>query len=420
MISPFFTDLFKRISNTMRLHRNLILAIIDGLHLTFNEDRYADKVIQILLKRDKRWGAKDRNFIADTFYEIVRFKRLYTEISNTNSPYSREDLWKIVGVWLTLRGIHIPTDWKQLEGTPTRKIKGKFDQLTKERKYKYAIPDWLDQLASQELGSQIWTKEIEALNKPTRVILRTNTLKISRSKLRIALDKEGIYTDILEDYPDALQLQKRQNLNHIECFKQGYFEIQDASSQLVAPFLEVKPKQRIVDTCAGAGGKTLHLSALMENKGQLIALDIFPEKLYELKRRVKRAGAFNIETRAIESSKVVKKLYGKADRVLIDAPCSGLGVLKRNPDTKWKLTPEKLEKVQQTQLEILKQYSRIVNPKGKMVYATCSILPSENQHQIKAFLESEQGKNFKLEKEQTIFAHKSNFDGFYMALLKKQ
>ena len=196
--------------------------------------------------------------------------------------------------------------------------------------------------------------------------------------------------------------------------------MQDASSQLVAKFLNVEPGMRVVDACAGAGGKALHIATLMENKGQVIALDIYENKLNELKRRAKRNGVFNVETRTIDSTKVIKKLYDKADRVLIDAPCSGLGVLRRNPDAKWKLQPEFIENIKKTQQEILQQYSRIVKSGGQMVYATCSILPSENQDQVKTFLASEDGKDFTFVKDEKLLSHKSGFDGFYMALLQKK
>jgi 16S rRNA (cytosine967-C5)-methyltransferase len=157
----------------------------------------------------------------------------------------------------------------------------------------------------------------------------------------------------------------------------------------------------------------------MENKGQIIALDIYENKLKELKRRAKRNGAHNIETRTIDSSKVIKKLIEKADKILIDAPCSGIGVLKRNPDSKWKLQPEFLEIIKDTQEEILDSYSRMVKPGGQMVYATCSILPSENELQVKGFLKREAGKDFKFVKEEKVFPSESGFDGFYMALLQK-
>ncbi len=404
----------------MRLYRNLVFATVDALSEIFNEGAYADKVIEKTLKRDKRWGARDRSFIAETTYDIVRWKRLYSEIAEVKAPYSRENLFRLFAVWATLRGIEIPSDWKQIEPVPTRRIKGKFDELSKIRKYRESVPDWLDEMGVKELGEEVWEKEIHALNQQAPVVLRANTLKTTREKLQQELQKEGIETTFLEGYPVALQLNERTNVFRTEAFKNGLFEVQDASSQMVAQFLEVQPGMRVVDTCAGAGGKSLHLAALMENKGQLIATDIYDNKLKELKRRARRAGAHNIEPRVIDSTKVVKKLYGSADRVLIDAPCSGLGVLSRNPDAKWKLQPEFIETIKMTQEEILKQYSKMVKDGGKLVYATCSVLPSENEEQVEKFLASEDGKNFSLKDQQKILSSETGFDGFYMALLEKK
>nr|WP_321247802.1 methyltransferase domain-containing protein [uncultured Psychroserpens sp.] len=403
----------------MRLHRNLCFAVIDGLTLILNEGKYADKVIQQLLKRDKRWGSRDRGFVAETTYDIVRWKRLYTEIADVKAPYDRENIWRIFAVWATLRGIKLP-DWSYFESTPLRKIKGRFDELSKTRKFKESIPDWLDELGVKELGESVWTKEIAALNEQADVVLRVNTLNTSKEKLQALLFDDGIETESIKGYASALKLTERANVFQTESFKKGYFEVQDASSQLVAEFLDVKPGMRVVDTCAGAGGKALHLASLMENKGQIIALDIYAHKLNELKRRAKRDGAWNIETRPIESTKVVKKLYDKADRVLIDAPCSGLGVLRRNPDAKWKLQPEFIENIKATQQDILQQYSRIVKAGGKLVYATCSILPSENKEQVDIFLTSDLGKDFTFVKDKSILSHISGYDGFYMALLEKK
>ena len=401
----------------MRLHRNLVFASIDALNEIFNEKKYADKVLQSTLKRDKRWGARDRSFIAQVVYDIVRWKRLYAEIAEVREPFDRQKLFRLFAVWATLRGLALP-DWKQLEDTPTRRIKGRFDELSKIRKIRESIPDWLDELGQKELGTK-WDAEIAALNQEADVILRVNTLKTDLDKLQATLFDQNIETEKLKGYPLALKLKERSNVFQSDLFKEGWFEVQDASSQLVADFLDVKPGMRVIDACAGAGGKTLHLASLMGNKGQLIALDIFANKLNELKRRAKRAGAFNIETRPIDSTKVIKKLHEKADRVLIDAPCSGLGVLKRNPDAKWKLQPEFMDNIQKTQAEILESYSKMVKPGGKMVYATCSILPSENEKQIQNFLNSEAGKNFVLTKEKNILPSRSGFDGFYMALLEK-
>lgn len=401
----------------MRLHRNLVFSVIDGLNLIFNEGAYADKVVEKLLKRDARWGSRDRKFVAETTYEIVRWKRLYAEVADIKENYSRENLWRIFAVWATLRGIELP-DWNQLAGTPTRRIKGRFDELSKIRKIKESIPDWLDELGVEELGEDVWTKEINALNKQADVILRTNTLRTTKEKLQALLATFDNETEEIKGHPVALRLKERANIFRNEAFKNGFFEVQDANSQLVSEFLDVKPGMKVVDACAGAGGKSLHLAALMENKGNLISLDIYEGKLRELKRRARRNGAHNIETRVITSTKVIKKLYDKADRVLIDAPCSGLGVLRRNPDAKWKIQPEFLEKVKNTQQDILQRYSRMVKSGGKLVYATCSILPSENQEQVEKFLASNE--DFTLVEDKKLLASESGFDGFYMALLERK
>ncbi|MGB0891241.1 MAG: RsmB/NOP family class I SAM-dependent RNA methyltransferase [Flavobacteriaceae bacterium] len=403
----------------MRLHRNLTYAVIDSLRDIFNEGEYANKAVEKALKRDKRWGSRDRKFVAETIYDITRWKRLYGEIANVKVPYSRPDLWRLFSVWCVLRGIPLP-DWNQIEPTPTRRIKGKFDELSKIRKFRESIPDWIDEVALEELGEKVWDKEMSALNKQAEVILRTNTLRTSKESLQKQLRTENIITETLPKHPDALKLVERANVFKTKAFKDGLFEVQDASSQLVAAYLDVKPGMKVVDTCAGAGGKTLHLSALMQNKGQIVAMDIYESKLRKLKIRARRNGAHNIDLKVLDSTKPVKKLHNKADRVLIDAPCSGLGVLRRNPDSKWKLQPEFLDNIRNTQQEVLQSYSKMVKSGGKMVYATCSVLPSENQQQVEFFLNSDAGKDFTFISDEKILAHTSGYDGFYMALLEKK
>lgn len=402
----------------MRLHRNLVFTVIDSLIMIFNEGEYADKVVSKALKKDARWGSKDRKFVAETIYEIVRWKRLYAEIAEVKEPFTRDDMWRIFAVWAVLRGIDLP-DWKYFEDTPVRRIKGKFDELSKIRKIRESIPDWIDELGVKELGEEVWTKEIAAQNKQADVILRVNTLKTDKRKLRAVLMDQDIETYFDDRYPDALILKERANVFMTPQFKEGWFEVQDASSQKVAPLLDVQPGMRVVDACAGAGGKTLHIAALMQNKGQIIAMDLYESKQKQLKLRAKRNGAFNIEYRIIDSTKVIKKLHDKADRVLIDAPCSGLGVLKRNPDSKWKLQPEFVEEIKKTQEKVLASYSKMVKVGGKLVYATCSVLPSENEKQVEKFLASDFGKNFKFIKDEKVLAHQSGFDGFYMCLMER-
>ena len=403
----------------MRLHKNLVYTVIDSIRDIFNDGVYADKAVEKALKRDKRWGSRDRKFVAETIYDIVRWKRLYAEIANVKEPFDRPNIWRLFSVWCVLKGIPLP-EWNQIEPTPTRRIKGRFDTLIKIRKFKESIPDWIDNIGVEELGEELWSKEINALNKKAEVILRTNTLLITKEELKKQLRIENIQTEFIPRHPDALKLKERANVFKTEAFKKGFFEVQDASSQLVASYLDVKPGMKVIDTCAGAGGKSLHLASLMQNKGQIIALDIYQSKLKKLKVRARRNKIHNIDTRVIDSSKPIKKLYNKADRVLIDAPCSGLGVLRRNPDSKWKLAPEFLKNIKETQQNILQQYSKMLKKGGKLVYATCSILPSENQLQIEKFLTSEEGKDFTLVKQNKVLAHTSGFDGFYMAQLEKK
>jgi 16S rRNA (cytosine967-C5)-methyltransferase len=220
------------------------------------------------------------------------------------------------------------------------------------------------------------------------------------------------------DAPDALILKKRTNLFNSPLFAQGYFEVQDVASQLVAPFMQVMPGMRVIDACAGAGGKTLHIASLMQNKGKIIALDSEAWKLDELSKRARRAGVDCIETRPLTDAKILKRLANTADRLLLDVPCSGLGVLRRNPDAKWKMTPEFIARIRETQLTILQEYTVMLKPGGKLVYATCSILPSEDEDQVRNFLS--RNTEYTLEEEHRTWPSDDK-DGFYMArLLKKQ
>ena len=163
----------------MRLHRNLTFAVIDSIRDIFNEGVYADKAVEKALQIDKRWGARDRKFVAETIYDIVRWNRLYAEIAEVKVPYDRDNIWRLFTVWCVLRGIPLP-DWNQIGDVPIRRIKGRFDELSRIRKYRESIPDWLDELGMQELGEELWTKEIAALNQQADVVLRTNTLNTTK------------------------------------------------------------------------------------------------------------------------------------------------------------------------------------------------------------------------------------------------
>ncbi|TNE58313.1 MAG: RsmB/NOP family class I SAM-dependent RNA methyltransferase [Bacteroidetes bacterium] len=403
------------------LHPLLARAVVQALRAVFVEQRYADKVIEYTLRQNPKAGARDRSFIAETTYEVVRHFRLYATVLG-RTPETDLDFWQIVGIHLILQpsaltGATLPA-WQEFSDLNPERIREKATQFQKERKYRESIPDWLDAIGSAELGSG-WDKTLAWLNRPADVVLRTNRLKTDRNNLQKALAAEGIETSLLGD-EDALVLTRRKNVFRTKAFKAGLFEVQDYSSQQVASFLNPQPGMRVIDACAGGGGKSLHLAALMEGRGQLIALDTLKWKLDELRQRARRAGISNIETRPIENSKVIKRLHNTADALLLDVPCSGLGVLRRNPDSKWKLQPAFIEQLRQTQQEILQSYSKMLKPGGYMVYATCSILPSENNQQIDAFLQSEAGQDFVFVRDRKILPQDEGYDGFYMALLQKK
>ena len=395
-------------------YKNLFIGITETLNNIFFNHKYADREIEKTLKSNPKWGSRDRGFIAETVYDTVRWKRMIE--ASMGKEVSPENLWEFVGTWFVLEEEKLPF-WDEFKKVNAKEILKRNHAATdKNFAIRESIPDWLNDLGKKELGKQ-WEKEIEAMNIPAPTVIRVNTLKNDRKSLKNDLRQERIDTEVLSKYPDALQLIEKNNIFRTDAFKNGLFEIQDAGSQLISPYLNVQPGMRVVDACAGAGGKTLHLSALMENKGQIYALDIHEWKLQELKKRAKRAGAQNIQTKIIDSTKVIKKLENTADRLLIDAPCSGLGVLSRNPDAKWKLSLEFIENVKKEQEKILNDYGKMVKSGGAMVYATCSVLPSENQEQVQKFLAHHP--EFKLIREKQLLPSQSGFDGFYMAYLEK-
>ena len=397
------------------IHRNLLIGIHDALEETFFQDKkYADKVLERLLKAHKKWGSADRQVVSEIFYDIVRWKkRLEYYMGEGTKP---SNIYNLILAYLLWKKVKYKK-FDEFDGIKTGGILSKLDKKTFPTKaIEHSVPDWLAGLFEKELGAK-WEKEMSALNEQAPVILRANSLKISAENLVGILKEEGVNSFVLRGYPDAVQLEEKKNVFLTSAFKEGFFEVQDASSQKIAELLDVKEGMRVVDACAGAGGKTLHIAALMKNKGQIIALDIYEWKLAELKRRAKRAGAFNIETRFIEDNKVIKRLHNTADRLLIDAPCSGLGVLKRNPDSKWKIDEDFINRIKNEQENILQNYSKILKKGGKMVYATCSILPSENGEQVRKFLA--ENTEYALVKEENIMPS-DGYDGFYMALIERK
>jgi len=395
----------------MKLHFHIIKKIAEALDLIIDQNKYADKVIEKLFKANRKLGSRDRKFIAETIYEIVRHFRFYQEVAGTKESYN------LIAVHLLKNEMDI----QELEDEFPLDIKS----LKMNLKKKYPIeviesfPDWLHQLG-QEQFAQEWPQIMSALNKPADVYLRTNTLKTDRETLIKELEKEEIISEKVFNLPDAIRLIERKNVFSTQAFKNGFFEVQDAASQFIAPLLEVSPGMRVVDACAGAGGKSLHIAALMKNKGKIISMDIHEWKLGELKKRAARNRVDIIETKLIDTTKVIKRLEGSFDRVLLDVPCSGLGVIRRNPDTKWKLSQHEIDSLVRLQQDIISDYSKLCKPKGMMIYATCSILHKENEDQVRWFLSTPDGQNWNLKKELRLWPHKDLYDGFYAAVLEKK
>jgi len=393
------------IKNLELVSNELFNAIRD----IFKNNVYATKAIKISLKANRSWDDTRRGFFSDTVYDITRYWRLLWYLTKKEPSFKYKDLEQILNAYLFYKGEKV---------NRSEELTDRLSSARKIRAIHESIPDWLDELCLKELGKK-WNNVLKALNQKPDLIIRVNSLKNTRDELIDILKNEGVQAEKIDYSPDVLIVKDRINIFRLKSFKEGLFEMQDAASQMISHFLDPKPGMLVVDACAGEGSKTLHLAALMKNRGRIIVMDIEEWKLIELKRRSKRAGAFNIETRPLTSSKSYKRLKGKVDKLLLDVPCSGLGTLKRNPDIKWKLALSDLDRLKKLQSEILNRYSNLLKIGGQAVYSACSILPSEGEGQIKAFLEK-QGNYFNLIKEKRYWPDVDNTDGFYMALIERK
>lgn len=400
-----------------KLYRNTAQGIITALSIVLTHQKRATHTLEKIIKVNPKWGARDRKIVRLATYEILRWKNYYAFlINNPEGKNSIENLWRFLGVWLTINKIELP-EWEEFSSIDTKVILLNLEQKPDVEVSK-SIPSWLTIRLKEELTEK-WDAELDALNIEAKLILRVNRLLISPKKLQEKLLLEyKVKTYPIKGYEDSLLLEHRENLRKNALYLKGYFEIQDANSQKIAPFTEVEQQMNVIDGCAGAGGKSLHLASLMRNKGKIIALDINQRKLKELSKRIKRNKAKIIEPAWTNNHK--HNLVNWADRVLIDAPCSGIGTLKRNPELKWQLTEAYLYKIISLQQELLIEQCKWVKTGGKLIYATCSIFPSENQKQIMWFLKQPEGSCFELEQEQTLYTHQTLFDGFYIARLIKK
>lgn len=390
----------------MKLHRPLAEAAVEILKAVFREHKVADHALAAAFEQNPKWGKRDRAFIAETVYEVCRWRRALAFVA------SSEEIRALCSAqWRRMR-YALPEWWKNPGASP-QEMASREELLPEQpRAVRESIPDWLDDLGFAELGAD-WEKELAALNRRASVFLRVNTLRSSRERVMAWLTAHEITATEVPDTPDAIALAPGKTLPK-SMRLDGRVEIQDAGSQLIAPLLAPQPGEFVIDACCGAGGKTLHLAALMGNEGRIHALDVEARKLVELSYRAKRAGAKNIRTSPI-LEETIAGFAGKADALLLDAPCSGLGTLKRQPDLKWRLKPTEIERVKGVQREILSTYPAMIKPGSRFVYATCSILPSENRAQVDAIIATG---NFRLIEEIRVSPAATGFDGFYAALLE--
>lgn len=311
------------------LHRPLYQGICTCLQDIFEHNRYADKVIERTFKHHKQWGSRDRALVAEAVYTIVRNWRLYTALCASESAPWPSSIWdQCLQVHYLLAHGNIP-EYNWVTPLSPDLIRQRQKALTDKIEYKYSVPDWLFEYGADQLGQDVWARELAAMHHKAPITLRANTLKVTVEELTESLIKEGLECQPAEHIKHGIKLIQGRNVFTLPAFHQGWFEAQDAGSQMVSEFCAPFLGSSVIDACAGAGGKTLHLAAIMKNKGKIVALDVDEHKLLTLKQRARRAGAFNIETRLINNEKVIKKLANKADLVLLDAPCSGSGVWRR-------------------------------------------------------------------------------------------
>jgi len=380
-------------------HPNLVAGVLEVLERTFGQRLYADRVVDQVLRANKRWGARDRAFVAEHSYEIVRWWSLLWHLHGGEPAIKRKPLKDLFDTYWTWRsdGMPVPND------------------LDVAVAQSYA--PWFAARAAAELGSD-WPVLAAALNRPAHVILRANTLKASREAVLERLTAEGIDAALSDVAPNALVLAKRPRLQHLESFKDGWYEVHDGGSQRIAAYLDPQPGDRILDGCSGAAGKALHAAALAENQAEILCMDVESYKLGEAEKRAVRAGVQGLRTEWIRSPRDVQRHAGWANKMLLDVPCSGTGVIRRDVDTKWKLQPDHLERTLETQYGILRDYSEALKPGGTLVYATCSILRSENEDQVRRFLDEQDGA-YTLREEVRITPEHPHSDGYYVAVLQK-
>jgi len=420
-------------------------------------DRPADSLIDSFFRSHKYLGSHDRRFIAETTYGTLRHLRrcevaLSEALGNMTASTSREDrsLLLLMSYLLLVErstSIPLPDVASRLQSTS---LKESLDQIVgriihadasgtggsvEQLGIRYSFPDWMVSRFLDQFGGEETERICRSLNELAPLTLRVNTLKTTIKECQDALRSDGVETERTKLSPFGLEVSKRINVFQLKAFREGFFEVQDEGSQILPILIDPKPTARVLDVCAGAGGKTLELAALMKNRGEIVATDVNRFRLQELKKRCRRAGAFNVRVKELQgASALTDDFTGSFDIVLVDAPCSGLGTLRRNPGMKWTVTEKSVHEVSQKQSRILRDASTRVKPGGRLVYATCTLFREENEDIIERFL-ADQPEFTIIEPNDyltkwnlthlargsytTLYPHRDGTDGFFLAMLRR-
>ena len=369
----------------------LLEACAELVRLTLKFDHPADAIVSRFFREHRGFGPRERATMAETVYTVLRKKLLFDHFAPSGSgPKERR---------LAILGFYGPGDF--LRSALSEQEINWLDQCEKIKpedlmeRHRHNLPEWLVQPLKDQLGAEFWPL-VDSFNKGAGLDLRVNDFKAKRIDVQKELAALGIKAVPTPFSPWGLRIAGKPPLSKMEAFKRGDFEVQDEGSQLLAMLLDAKRGEMVVDFCAGAGGKTLAIGAGMRSTGRLYAFDTSAGRLDAFKSRLARSGLSNVHPAAIahERDDRVKRLSGKIDRVLVDAPCTGMGTLRRNPDLKWRQTQVAVDEMTVKQAAILQSAARLLKPGGRLVYATCSVLPQENEAIAQAF--SEANKEFKV------------------------
>lgn len=419
------------------MHPNALLELAtDLLHKVLQFDSPADRVVSDFFRTNRALGQRERHTLAETTYTVLRQRLLYQHLAQSGKGEMERRL--AILAWQGNEGF-LRAALSEPEQQWLAQVQA-VDRSALPEKLRHNLPEWLADTLKAALGDEFWPL-VESLNASAPLDLRVNTFKAKREDVAKALADARIDAQPTPYSPWGLRVQGKPALNKLEVFTRGEVEVQDEGSQLLSLLTDPKRGEMVVDFCAGAGGKTLALGAAMRNTGRLYAFDTSGHRLAALKPRLARSGLSNVYPAQIahERDERIKRLAGKIDRVLVDAPCSGLGTLRRNPDLKWRQSPESIEELRVKQAAILAGAARLVKPGGRLVYATCSVLEQENEAIVTEFTAAH-GKDFKplpvaelLEKAHVadagslvrgdclrLWPHRHGTDGFFAAAWERR